>query len=238
MRISVIIPTLNEQDNLGPLINHLLLHGGNNLADITVVDANSTDRTPIIAIEKGCKLIETKQKSRGHQMNRGAKEAKGDILYFVHADAFPPTTFIQDIMQYHQKGYPMGCYRFRFKSKHPLLRVNSFFTRFRFLWCRGGDQTLYVKKDFFEELNGFDEEYVVMEDFDLIKRARKRAPFVVMSKSVEVSARKYALNSYFRVNIANLIVFIMFQLGYAPEKLKQKYYTLINHPKGEAKAVD
>jgi rSAM/selenodomain-associated transferase 2 len=229
--ITVIIPTLNEAESIQGLIHHLLKCKSKQLAEIIVVDANSTDNTYSLALQSGAKVIKSKEASRAHQMNMGAKDAIGDILYFVHADAYPPETFCQDIIRAVNKGSDFGCYRFKFNSRNPLLAVNSFFTRFKFLWCRGGDQTLFIDRDVFKIEGGFNEEYIIMEDFELIKRLWKKYSFSILPKSVSVSARKYKINGYFQVNLANLKVFRMFNKGYDPVILKQKYFELIKHPK-------
>lgn len=230
-KISVIIPTLNEAEQIGNLLQFLKQNGKNQIAEIIVSDADSIDKTQQIATEYDILLISTNLASRAHQMNEAAKIATGDILYFVHADAKPPDTFTTDIITFIRKGYDFGCYRFKFDSKHPSLAVNSFFTRFKVLWCRGGDQTLFIKKSVFDQNNGFNEEYVVMEDFELIKRLWKKYKFCIIPKSVLVSARKYEDNSYWQVNLANLKIFRMFLKGYPPQLLKEKYYQLIKHPK-------
>jgi len=230
-KITVIIPTLNEADNIGFLLHSLKEQKANNIAEIIVCDADSKDETQNIARKLNAQVISTKLASRAHQMNEGAKLATGNILYFVHADAKPPKTFATDLVKFIQKGYDLGCYRFKFDSKNPLLAVNSFFTRFKVLWCRGGDQTLFIKKDVFEKNGGFNEEYVVMEDFELIKRLWKKYKFGIIPKSVLVSARKYEDNSYWQVNIANLKIYKMFMKGYHPQILKEKYLQLIKHPK-------
>jgi rSAM/selenodomain-associated transferase 2 len=230
-KITVVIPTLNEAENLGGLLQHLQQNGEGKIAEFIVSDANSQDETAQIAKNMGVQLIMTKQASRAHQMNAAAELATGDILYFVHADANPPKSFATDILKFIQRGYDFGCYRFKFDSNHPFLAVNSFFTRFKVLWCRGGDQTLFIKKSVFDDNGGFNEEYVVMEDFELIKRLWKKYKFGIIPKSVLVSARKYEENSYWTVNLANLKAFRMFVKGAAPEKIKETYYQLLKHPK-------
>ena len=229
--LSVIIPTLNEAKSIGSLIQYLQDNSQNQPIEIIVVDAESNDETAQIAAKLGVKVIITKQASRAHQMNVGANEATGQVLYFVHADVIPPKSFVHDIFTYLEKGYSFGCFRFKFISKHPLLKVNSFFTRFNVLWCRGGDQTLFIHASVFKENGGFDENYIIMEDFELIKRLRKKHRFVVIPKDTLVSARKYKANSYFRVNLANLKVFRLFQKGESPKVLQATYYKLIKHPK-------
>lgn len=125
-KITVIIPTLNEEENIGELIQFLKQYGRSHLAEIIVCDAESQDTTVSIVKENEAQIIQCKQASRAHQMNEGAKMAAGDILYFVHADARPPKTFATDLVSYIAKGFDFGCYRFKFDSKHPFLAVNSF----------------------------------------------------------------------------------------------------------------
>lgn len=96
--------------------------------------------------------------------------------------------------------------------------------------CRGGDQTLFITKKLFYSLNGFDEFYIIMEDFDLIVRIRKIARFKIMPKSVLVSARKYENKSWVRVQGANFIVFMMFFLKRHPLQMKDAYKKMLEYP--------
>ncbi len=162
-------------------------------------------------------------------MNAGAKIARGEFPYFVHADTWPLASFVEDIKTNISKGYLAGCYRYRFDSNDFLLKVNSWFTRFNGLFSGGGDQTLFIKKTFFEDLNGFDEAYTIMEDFDLVRRIREKTEFRIIPKSIKVSARKYENNSWIRVQLANLAVFIYFLSNKQPSKIKNLYCRLLNH---------
>ena len=229
MNLSIIIPTLNEAENLKqllPLLQSCL--DGND--EIIVCDAQSTDGSADICREYGVQVLSPKR-GRAFQMNAGAKIAKNEILYFVHADTRPPLTFREDVLRYYTQGNKLGCYRFKFDSKSTLLKINGYFTKFDRMMCRGGDQTLFVCKEVFNELKGYDEGHVIMEDYDFLIRARKKHPFVIMNGDAVVSSRKYEENSYFRVNISNFIVFKLYQMGVSPEKLDGIYKRLIKHPK-------
>lgn len=234
IKFSVIIPTLNEADNIGELLELLIPQLDFNVDEIIVVDANSLDKTNEIATSFGVRVISCLQKSRAFQMNLGAKEAKGNLFYFVHADARPPKSFRTDIMEALSNDYVIGCYRFKFDSNKWLLALNSYFTRFDRLMCRGGDQTLFVSKELFEKLGGYQENYRIMEDYDFIIRARKENAFKILPKNVIVSSRKYKHNSYLRVNIANLIVFTLFGFGAKQKNMIKAYSILLNHPKAES----
>lgn len=224
MKISVIIPTLNEEYYIGRLLQQLVEYSSNEDFEVIVVDGGSTDETTKIVSEYAVKLFKATVSSRAHQMNLGASHAKNDVLYFVHADVQLPPSFLNDIEQTISQGYEAGCYRFRFYHKpNPLLHINDFFTRFPFKWCRGGDQTLFVKRDLFNSLGGFNEDYVIMEDYELLDRITPAYLFKVMPKSVGVSPRKYDKNGYLKVQLANLKAMTMYRKGLNPNLIKQYY---------------
>lgn len=228
-KISVIIPVLNEADNLNTLLPYLKQHTHCSI-EIIVVDAGSDDESSQVAFKNNATVISS-QKGRAVQMNKGAKEAQSNLLYFLHADCLPPKTFSKDIIAHLETGYDLGCYRYNFDSPSKLLKFNAYMTRFGGIMCRGGDQSLFVTKQVFNQLNGYKEDYIVMEDYDFIQRAKKKYKFVIMDGAALVSARKYDSNSYLRVNLANLTVFLLYFMRVHPVKLHALYKKMINHPK-------
>lgn len=231
MKFSIIIPTYNEAENIGQLVRYLIKNAHGSLADITVVDGGSADNTLEVAQKAGANAVLSPEKGRANQMNLGASLAKGDILYFVHADSTPPDTFLADIESALSSGFEIGCYRFKFRSTRFMLKVNAFFTRFDRIMCRGGDQTLFITRPLFESVGGFAKDWMIMEDYDLILKARKKARFRIMPKATLVSARKYEENSYLRVNWANFRVFRLYLSGASQEEMLSTYKRLIKHPK-------
>ncbi|WP_421895441.1 TIGR04283 family arsenosugar biosynthesis glycosyltransferase [Marinoscillum sp.] len=223
MNISIIIPTLNEENNIRRLCAFLCNHQANEHFEIIVVDGGSTDGTldSISDLQK-LTIINSPVASRAVQMNLGASKAHFEVLYFVHADVMPPYTFYADLREA-LAGSQIGSYRYRFDSTKWLLRINGYFTRFSMLWCRGGDQTLFIRRPLFDQLGGFDEYFTVMEDFDLIRRAKKLTHFHIIPKEVIVSARKYERNHYLRVQWANLRAFQMYRNGVKPEVIRHFY---------------
>lgn len=229
LRISVIIPVLNEVSNVNDLIPFLLQYGGDFIEDLIVVDGGSTDNTCQVAVNLGAQVINSDIRSRAVQLNLGALHARGNVLFFVHADARPTKSFAEDIQIARIKGYKAGCFRYRFDSDARLLKVNSWFTRFNGFFSGGGDQTLFITRDFFDTLEGYDNEYCFMEDFELVRRIKRKTNFCIIPKSITVSARKYQNNSWLRVQLANLSVFMLFHFGMAPDKLKKMYSTFLHH---------
>ncbi len=234
MFLSIIIPTYNESNHISDLLLHLqkVSHGN---SEILVCDGGSTDGTQKLVEDLNIPLLLSPTKGRAQQMNYAARQSKGDVLYFVHADTLPPLSFYEDIQNAIEENYSIGCYRFRFNSDKKMLKVNSYFTRFDRLMCRGGDQSLYLTKSLFKELNGYCEKHKVMEDYDIIIRARKKNQFKIIPKDVIVSARKYDHNSYLRVNVANLAAFILFYAKVDQEKIIRFYKRMLNHEKSELK---
>jgi rSAM/selenodomain-associated transferase 2 len=215
MTISVIIPTYNEAPNIARLVADLRRHAPAGQVEIIVADAPSPDGTAARAHQAGATVLVSPKPGRAAQMNHGAAHATGDILYTIR--------------QAVADGHEAGCYRFRFDSKHPLLRLNSYGTRFKGIMSRGGDQTLFITKALFERLGGFNERFVIMEDFEIIRRIRRVASFHIVPQDVVVSARKYETNSWLRVQLANLTAFTMFFLNVPPPRIARTYKALLNY---------
>lgn len=224
MQLSIIIPTLNEEKYLPRLIRFLRWHHPGP-AEIIVSDGGSTDATPELARASGAIVVEGAP-GRAGQMNRGAARAQGDILYFVHADIVPPASFYRDIRQKCAQGKVAGRYAMWFASRRPTLMINALFSHLNLLWCSGGDQTFFIQRSAWEALGGFDQRYVIMEEYDLMQRLRQifgRKAFTVMHRHVRTTDRKYRGNGYWKVNRANLKAFRMWRQGKDPREIQRFY---------------
>jgi len=221
--ISVIIPTFNEERDLGKLLERLKAYSKSESIEILVADGGSNDLTCSIAEAGEAIVLNAPLKGRAYQMNYAAAKARGRTLYFIHADTMPPKSFFADVMAALNKGYHAGCFRFIFDGGPWLLKINAFCTRFKGLPFRGGDQTLFIDKKLFDSLGGYDETYVIMEEYDLIRRVEREDVFHIIPKNVVVSARKYHDNSYLRVTFANYLAMKMFLRAEEPQKIAVTY---------------
>ena len=228
MKLSIIIPTLNEEDNIGGLLKYLLENAPHENVEIIIVDGGSKDRTQQIVASYPVKFIEAPKTSRASQMNHGASLCSGNYIYYVHADVFPPSSFYSDFLKLASEGILMAMYRQKFNSSNPIFLINSYFTRFNRLWCRGGDQTIFICKKFFDSLNGFDEHWIIMEEYDLIQRAMLLTSLHILPKYALVSARKYKTNSWIRVMLANMKAYQLFLKKVSPLKIKETYQRMLN----------
>jgi rSAM/selenodomain-associated transferase 2 len=230
--ISIVIPTYNEAEGIADLVQYLRgAAGPEEPCEIVVADGGSTDGTRQRAAAAGATVLLSPRKGRGAQMNAGAAVTKGNILYFLHADSYPPAGFTTDIAEAVRHGYGSGCYRLSFDQHHWFLRANCWFTRFNVDAVRFGDQSLFVRREVFEKAGRFRENLVVMEDQEIIGRIRKHTRFKVFSRSVTTSARKYLENGIYRLQGVFFVIYFMYQLGFSQEQLVKTYRRLIRQDK-------
>jgi rSAM/selenodomain-associated transferase 2 len=229
--ISIIIPTFNEADQILTTIGQLNKLSGGGHFEIIVSDGGSTDNTIPLVKQAGVTLVNSPRKGRAAQMNAGASLAKGEILYFLHADTIPPNGFLSDIREAVAKGYHAGCFILSFDHPHWFLKANCWFTRFDVNAIRFGDQSLFVTKDTFEQSDGFSEEHIVLEDQELIKRLRKRVRFKVIKKPVITSARKYLENGIYKTQGIFFIIYFLYTAGFSQDMLVRTYKKMITQNK-------
>lgn len=229
--ISIIIPTFNEAALIEQTITKTVLAKGAHNIEIIVSDGGSSDETVAIAKKCGAITVFSDQKGRGAQMNKGALTAKGDILYFLHADSIPPPNFTSYIINTRNKGAVSGCFRLAFDHKHWFLKANCWFTRFNIDAVRFGDQSLFVTKDVFFKIGGFREDLLLMEDQQIISRIKKYGKFTVMNAAVTTSARKYHDNGIYRMQAIFFRIWLLYYLGYSQQYLLKLYKSLIRKNK-------
>ncbi len=137
LKISVIIPVLNEAQSIVKVLKHLNASSSHHLIkEILVVDGGSSDKTVELALNHGASVLYA-AKGRAKQMNYGAQFATGDILYFLHVDTLPPEDFDQQIVKALQQGYEAGCFQMKFDNNSRFLNFFAWFTKINHKMCRG-----------------------------------------------------------------------------------------------------
>ncbi|GMN09934.1 TIGR04283 family arsenosugar biosynthesis glycosyltransferase [Croceitalea sp. MTPC9] len=221
-KISIIIPVLNEATGIGKLLDYILSINSKYTCEILLVDGGSTDATLNVLKDYKVSVFSSKR-GRAAQMNFGAKKASGDILYFLHADTFPPKNFDKLIVEAYNSGAETGCFRMRFDSKNPFLRFFGWLSRINHTLCRGGDQSLFITKTLFEKNHGFNEKYLIYEDSEFIFRLYKETNFIVLPYYVITSARKYRQKGWLKVQFHFGMIHLKNYLGASPDELYAYY---------------
>lgn len=232
MKITVIVPAHNEQANLESLLPQLVKLSKDRKVEIIVaLSSENIDDSETILNRENVRFTRCSKKGRAIQMNRAANLATGCVLVFLHADVKPPKSFLDDIIHTLDSGYDAGFFSYRFDKKSFFLRINASFTSKNGIFTGGGDQCLFIKKGVFEELGRFDENQVLMEDFEFFERMKKsKVRYKIIKNDLIVSARKYRNNSYLRVNLSNMLLVVLFKLGYPPKKLQTLHNRLLRLP--------
>lgn len=242
--LSIIIPVLNEAENIEKLLLHLVKNSNKrDSLEIIICDGGSTDGTQKI-VEKvaatfseiSITLLHT-GKGRAKQMNAGAAIAKGDIFYFLHADSFPPNNYDTLIYQEVEKGNLAGCFKMKFDSNHWWLRLASWLTKLTWRACRGGDQSQFITKDLFEKIGGYDESYIIYEDNILINELYKRKQFVVIQEWIGSSARLYREKGIWNLQYHFWAIYVKKWFGADADELYAYYCKHIKSSKKKADSV-
>ncbi|WP_165748212.1 TIGR04283 family arsenosugar biosynthesis glycosyltransferase [Cellulophaga sp. Z1A5H] len=222
-KISIVIPVLNEEQNISKILTYLSANSTSNyIEEILVVDGGSNDNTVSLALDNGATVIYS-QKGRAKQLNTGAKFAKGSILYFLHADTFPPKNFDKLIINEVQKWNNVGSFQLKFDTNSTFLNFFGWLTRINLSICRGGDQSLYITKKLFLETDGFNENYIIYEDNEFIRRVYKVSNFTVLPFKVKTSTRRYDEKGKIILQYHFGVIHLKNYLGAGPEKLYDYY---------------
>lgn len=222
MKISVIVPTFNEQLNVEAAIRSAQDAGAN---EIIVVDGGSNDRTLAIALQQGVITLESAP-GRAVQQNAAARESSGDVLVFLHADCRLSRNSITAIRTLfdRQPECVGGCFRQMIDDQRFRYRVIEFgnYLRVRILKWIYGDQALFVRRDVFEALSGFPE-LKFLEDLYFVKRLKLEGTLVVLDEPLSVSARRWQKVGLIRQTARNWAIIVAAHLGASPDWLAKFY---------------
>ncbi len=222
--ISIIIPTLNEAGLISDCIRALRAEAPD--AEIIVADGGSLDGTKEIAGGiPGTRIIDA-GKGRGIQMNRGAAEATGDILLFVHADTTLETGWSQGLLSALDNATVAGgAFTFSIRGLSWKYRLVEAWVGIRSALCRlpYGDQGIFIRKNVFAGISGY-REIPLMEDVDLISRVRRIGRIVIIDKKAFTSERRWTRKGLLRTALTNQIIMLLYLLGVDPQRLYRIYY--------------
>ena len=202
-KISIIIPTINEANNLPLLLSDLssIQKDG----EIIIVDCGSEDKTIDIANIYGAKVFISKERNRGLQLDMGANNSKGDWLIFLHADTRLNYDWVRKTNLF-LKGNKNSIYYFKFKINHKkiIYRVLEIFVNLRSKFFKQpyGDQGLIIHRKIYFKNNGF-RKIPLMEDIDFLRRLNNKKDLKQLNLPIFISSRKWERTNIFLQALKN-----------------------------------
>lgn len=208
--LSIIIPTLNEENYLPRLLNCIKKQNFKDY-EIIIADAESEDKIKEIAKDFGCKLVKGGLPAIGK--NAGAEISQGDLILFLDADVLLPDNFFENALkEFEERGLDITtfCLTPISKSKIPKILFNIFYNYplriFEKRWGHGA-MGILVKKGLHKSLKGFDEEIKIGEDHYYIRQGSKLGKFgLIKTTKIFTSLRRFCAEGWIRVGLKYCLV--------------------------------
>jgi rSAM/selenodomain-associated transferase 2 len=224
IRISVVIPSWRDTENLGELLPTLATQ--ERVAETIVVDASGDGRAEQIALASRATFIPCSEPNRGEQMNLGAAASSGNVIVFQHCDTGLEESHLAAIESaLADPGIVGGAFFRKFDGRHPRLMWLESIARFltRHGGTLYGDQSIFVRRDVFEKLGGF-AKIPLMEDVEFSRRLRSAGKIAVLDPPVASSARRHLRKGAWGTTIQNGLFIVLYNLGVSPHRLHRWYY--------------
>jgi rSAM/selenodomain-associated transferase 2 len=218
MRLSIVVPCLNEAAGIGRALEALapLRERGH---EVIVVDGGSADGT-LAAAHGRCDRLLSAPRGRASQMNAGAAAAAGDALLFLHADTSLPD-FPDEAISLAVKSHVWGRFDVQIDGRHPMLKVVAWAMnlRSRLTGIATGDQAMFMRRAAFP---GFPE-LPLMEDIALSRALKRRGPPACLRARVRTSGRRWEARGVLRTIVLMWRLRLLYALGVPPERLRRLY---------------
>lgn len=218
MKISVIIPVLNEQERIGEIISEL--------KDCEIIVSDCNGRTlDAVHDEHVVRIIS--EAGRGAQLKAGAEAASGDVLLFLHADTSLPHNW-QKLVTECLSVADAGSFSLGINDSRIFFRVIEFFTSLR---CRltktpYGDQAIFMTRKCYDSVGGY-RDYPIFEDVAIMEDVRAKGfKIMILRDKVLTSARRWKEGGLIRTTLRNRLINLLYLCGVSPNKLNRIYRSI------------
>jgi len=225
--VSVIVPVLDEGERINALVDHLRVLGYGRQLEILVADGHP-EATTLAALDRPGVLRLSAPPGRALQMNAAARQARGDILVFLHADCrLPQEAFGEMERLLGDDRLAGGAFALAIDAPgwqfSLIARMANFRTRLTRLPY--GDQAVFLRREAFHALGGFSD-LPLLEDVDLVLRLRRAGMRLSLSPlAVTASARRWLDEGVWRRTLTNWAIMALYTLGVPPARLVPLYRT-------------
>ena len=219
--LSIIIPALNEARSIGATIDAVEEVRG--CVEVIVVDGGSLDETIERARERGAHVIKS-GRGRGLQMHAGAGIARGEVLWFLHADTLPPKDAAERIREALRDAQAVGGnFRVRFDGERRAARFLTWlYPHLRKLGLFYGDSAIFVRRDAYDRTGGF-KPFPIFEDLDFVRRLRRTGRMAHVPATVLTSSRRFEGRSFALTFARWSILQALYWIGVPPHRLGRMY---------------
>jgi len=222
--LSIIIPVLNEAENIERLLRELAVTCPD--AEIIAADGGSRDGTLEVVQSFPRVRLVSGQRGRARQMNAGARVAGGNVLLFLHSDTHLPVGALRAIQGvWSHPGVVGGRFDVRFDSERPIFRLIAALMnlRSRLSGIFTGDQAIFLRREVFEELGGYPD-IPLMEDVEFTRRLKRKGRLACLRLRATTSARRWEREGVLRTILLMWTLRFLYFIGVPPERLHRMYY--------------
>ncbi|MFF4544027.1 TIGR04283 family arsenosugar biosynthesis glycosyltransferase [Streptomyces sp. NPDC001435] len=219
--VSIIVPVLNEESTIQAALGRLCRDFPG--CELVVVDGGSTDATVEIA-SLHAKVVHS-ERGRAKQMNAGARQTSGEVLWFIHADTeIHHAALVQIRAAMSDPIVVGGGLTLRFDRRTPGLDYLAYTSNARARHLRHifGDQAMFIRRSVFEELGGFPD-LAIMEDLEMSRRLDRRGSLAILPATSTASARRLVEHGVWRMILFMQYLKLLYFAGVHPEHIRRRY---------------
>ena len=219
--VTIIVPALNEEARIAGTLRALLALSGEK--EILVADGGSEDLTVEIVTALGVRVVAC-ERGRGCQLRTAALEARGSVLWFVHADTRPENGALEAILDaLGDVTTAGGNFSLVFEGDHySAKQMTSIYPYLRRLGLSYGDAGIFIRRSVYDAIGGC-RPYPLFEDLDLIRRLKRHGKFVHLSTRIFTSARRFSGPQYGKVWALWITLQVLYWAGVSPHRLARWY---------------
>jgi rSAM/selenodomain-associated transferase 2 len=219
--ISIIVPIKNEAPEAAERFRALAAAPG---VELLVADAGGSSATTEAFRAIGARIV-AGPGPRGARLAEAAREARGEILFFLHSDSQPPANALEAVEKSLTNGAVAGAFSLAYRDADARMRWIAWWAnlRSRRMGLPFGDQGLFCRRDAYEKAGGF-APLPICDDVDLVRRLKRVGRLTVLPEKTVTSPRRYRQRGTLRQVLRNWKVLAGYFLGVKPETLERWYY--------------